>query len=394
MRIAILSVDHRPVRPASREWTAAPAVHVAELAAALAARGHDVRVYTRRLSPSQPEVKTGADGVTTVAVPAEEPDVFGQWLDGSWRDGWAPDVVHAHALPSAVAAMVARKLTSRPTVVTFHGQQEGDAAAIAGTADAVVALTRAEAHGVRRLGAAPANVSVISPGVDSARFVPEGRSWARRRTHRVLAVGQLVAANGFAAAVAALPELPDTELVVVGRPRPPSSGLGAHAAELRALAVNHGVHEHLRLTGAAPYADMPGWYRSADLLVCTPEHASFSRAAVEAMACGLPVVATGPVEGVADGVTGRIVPPERLAGTLAELLADHETRRAYGLAALQRARAHFDWAEAARRTVETYERTRTQHALSATSSQAQRDRSAVAASLAHDNRTAAAELAA
>jgi D-inositol-3-phosphate glycosyltransferase len=363
MRIAIVSVDHRPVRPASREWTAAPAVHVTELAGALARLGHDVRVYTRRVNPSQPEVKAGADGVTTVAVPEEEGDAFGQWLDAAWRDGWAPDVVHAHALPSAVAAMVARKRTSRPTVVTFHGQEDGDAAAIAGTADAVVALCRAEAHGVRRLGAAPANVSVIPPGVDTARFTPEGRAWSRRRTHRVLAVGQLVAASGFAAAITALPELPDTELVVVGRPRPPSNGLGPHAAELRALAVNHGVHEHLRLTGAAPYADMPGWYRSADLLVCTPERGSFSRAAIEAMACGIPVVATGLIEPVADGVTGRIVPPEALAGTIGELLADADLRRSYGAAGVERARGAYDWTVAARRTVETYERTRTQHAL-------------------------------
>ncbi|BCB90232.1 hypothetical protein Psuf_075450 [Phytohabitans suffuscus] len=270
MRIAILSVDHRPVRPASRDWTAAPAVHVTELAAALAALGHDPRIYTRRANPSQPEVRTGADGVTTVAVPADESDVFGQWLDAVWGDGWAPDVVHAHTLTSAVAAMVARKLTSRPTVVTFHGEDEGDAAATAGTADAVVALCGAEADGVRRLGAAPASVCVVPPGVDTTRFAPEGRAWARRRTHRVLAVGQLVAPNGFAAAVDALPELPDTELVVVGRPRPPSNGLGPHAADLRALAVNHGVHEQLRLTGAAPYGDMPGWYRSADIVVCTP----------------------------------------------------------------------------------------------------------------------------
>jgi glycosyltransferase involved in cell wall biosynthesis len=203
--------------------------------------------------------------------------------------------------------------------------------------------------------------------VDIGRFAPEGRAWVRRRTHRVLAVGQLVAASGFAAAVDALPELPDTELVVVGRPRPPSNGLGPHAAELRAIAVNHGVHEHLRLTGSAPYADMPGWYRSADLLVCTPEHASFSRAAIEAMACGIPVVATAGgalAEVVTDRVTGRLVAPDQLAGTIRELLADADLRRAYGAAGTERVRHDYDWAVAARRTVETYERAMTRHALS------------------------------
>jgi glycosyltransferase involved in cell wall biosynthesis len=202
--------------------------------------------------------------------------------------------------------------------------------------------------------------------VDTTRFTPEGRAWARRRTHRVLAVGQLVPSNGFATAIGTLPELPDTELVVVGRPRPPSNGLGQHAAELRAIAVNHCAHEHLRLTGAAPYGDMAGWYRSADLLVCTPEHASFSRAAIEAMACGIPVVATvGGALGeiVTDGFTGRLVPPERLAGTIRELLADPDQRRAYGTAAAEWVRGGYDWTVTALRTVETYERTRTQHAL-------------------------------
>jgi D-inositol-3-phosphate glycosyltransferase len=409
MRIAVVSVDQRPLRAGSRDWVTGSAVHLTELAAALARLGHDVRVYTRRSSPSQPEQTTDATGVTIVNVPIGPPhpahpgeqlchlNPFGQWLDRSWRLGWAPDVVHAHAWPSAVAALVAKKLTSRPTVVTFHGvaaepphgHSQGDERvaafrwrveqAAASGADAVVELSHSDAHRVRRLGIPRAKVTVIPPGVDTTQFQPTGRAWSRRRTHRILAVGQLVPSNGFADTVAALPDLPDTELVIIGRPPPPSRGLGPHAAALRASAINTGAHDRLRLTGAVPYRDMPGWYRSADLLVCTPSHASLSRAALEAMACGVPVMAAaagGLSEAVADGTVGRLIPPgspAQLVATIQALLTDPDLRGAYGLAGIERARLEYSWQQAAQRTLDTYRRALGHHAA------APREREAAAA---------------
>ncbi|MEH1127009.1 glycosyltransferase [Micromonospora sp. CPCC 206061] len=395
MRIAVVSVDQRPLRAGSRDWITGSAVHMTELSAALARLGHDVRVYTRRSSPSQPEQATDADGITLVnapigpartAHPGEQLchlNPFGQWLDRSWRDDWAPDVVHAHTWPSAVAALVAKKMTSRPTVVTFHGVAEplgdhgqGDRVAAfrrrveqaaAGEADAVLALSHSDAHHMRRLGIPRTKVSVIPPGVDTAQFQPSGPAWNRRRPHRILAVGQLIPSNGFADTVAALPGLPDTELVIIGRPPPPSRGLGPHAAALRASAVNTGTHDRLRLTGAVPYRDMPGWYRSADLLVCTPSHASLNRAALEAMACGVPVMAAatgGLSEAVTDGTVGRLIPPgspAQLVATIHALLTDPELRGAYGLAGIERARLEYSWHQAAQRTLDTYRRTLGHH---------------------------------
>jgi D-inositol-3-phosphate glycosyltransferase len=390
MRIAVISVDHRPLRTGGRDWATGPAVHVTELSAALAGLGHDVRVYTTRSSPSQHEQTTDAAGVTVVNVPVGPPlpaqpgeqlwhlNPFGQWLDQSWRQGWAPDVVHAHAWPAAVAALVAKKMIDRPTVVTFHGPSADDPSAgfrcrveqtAADMADAVVALSRWDAHNLRGLGFAPAKVSVIQPGVDTARFAPDGPAWARRHTHRILAVGQLVTHNGFADTIAALPDLPDTELVIVGRPPPPSRGLGPHAAQLRAIAINSGAHAQLRLAGAATYTDMPGWYRSADLLVCTPRHTSLGRAAVEAMACGVPVVANaagGLSDTVTDGVTGRLIPPgppPQLTEAIRALLADPDLRRRYGTAGAERAHRQHRWRDVAQRTLDVYHHTRSHHSL-------------------------------
>lgn len=392
MRIAVVSVDQRPLRAAGRDWVTGASVHMAELCASLAGLGHDVRVYTRRSSPSQPAESTDATGVTVVNAPVGPPrpprageqlchlSAFGQWLDRSWRHGWAPDVVHAHTWPSAVAALVAKRMTSRPTVVTFHGvatdPPDHDRAAafrrrveqaMAGEADAVVALSHSDAHRLRHFGVPRAKVSVIPPGVDTARFQPAGPAWPRRRAYRILAVGQLITSNGFADTVATLPELPDTELVIVGRPPPPSRGLGAYAAALRASAINAGSHDRLRLTGAVPYRDMPGWYRSADLLVCTPSHASLNRAALEAMACGVPVMAAavgGLSEAVADGTVGRLIPPgstAQLAATIQALLTDRALRGAYGQAGAARARQEYTWQQAAQRTLDAYRRTVSHH---------------------------------
>ncbi|MCW6005276.1 glycosyltransferase [Micromonospora sp. CPCC 205371] len=142
-------------------------VHMTELSASLARLGHDVRVYTRRSSPAQPAQTTDATGITVVNVPIGEPrpprpgeqlchlDPFGRWLDRSWGDDWAPDVVHAHTWPSAVAALVAKKMTSRPTVVTLHGvaadptPDDGQAGRAAAFRRRVALCAAAEADAVR-----------------------------------------------------------------------------------------------------------------------------------------------------------------------------------------------------------------------------------------------------
>jgi len=388
MRIAMVTVDVRPVGAYQKDTPIGPAVHVTELAAELAGEGHDVRVYARRCSPSQPDRLDHPNGYTVVNVPVGRPELllpkdqlsyprpFGEYLAQSWCDGWSPDVVHAHGWAGGVAALTARKEHGRPTVLTLHSigaEPTGTAGAFRASmeratgamADAVVALSRAEARDLRRIGVHPRRLTVAPSGVDSALFAPTGRAWARKPdVHRVLAVGQLVEHNGFADIVGALGDLPDTEVVIVGRPTPPSNGLGPEATRLRAIAVNNRVHQRLRLAGGVPYPDMPGWYRSADLLVCAPQCTPFGRSAVEAMACGIPVVAMavgGLRDTVLDGVTGQLIPPAS-AGTLARvvrgLLTDAALRRRYGLAGVDRARRHYGWSTAAQAVTEVYEKVR------------------------------------
>jgi D-inositol-3-phosphate glycosyltransferase len=393
MRIAMVSVDVRPVGAYHRDTPTGPAVHVTELAAGLAALGHDVRIYARRCSPTQPDQVRTDTGVTVVNAPIGDPRLllpqeqlsvpnpFGRWLAETWQDGWSPDVVHGHGWPGGVAALTARGVRHRPTTVTLHGIGSADQLRSPGTttatfrcaleraigtaADSVVALSRAEAHTLGRLGVPLQRLTVVPSGVDSEHFGPTGPSWARKPdTHRVLAVGALAEHSGFADVVGALDDLPDTEVVILGRPAPPSRGLGPEAARLRAIAVNSRVHQRLRLAGGVPYGDMPGWYRSADVLVCAPWCTPFSRAAVEAMACGVPVVAVavgGLRDTVLDGVTGQLIPPLRpssLAQVVGGLLADAPRRRRYGAAGVQRARSLYAWSAVAQSVAEVYERIR------------------------------------
>jgi hypothetical protein len=107
-------------------------------------------------------------------------------------------------------------------------------------------------------------------------------------------------------------------------------------------------------------ADLPALYRSADLVVNVPWYEPFGIVPLEAMACGVPVVASavgGLVDTVVDGVTGAHVPPRRpslLAATLAALLADPPRRATLGAAGARRARRRYGWDRIARSTLEVY----------------------------------------
>jgi D-inositol-3-phosphate glycosyltransferase len=133
MRIAMISEHASPLADLGGPDAGGQNTHVADLSAALAARGHDVRVYTRRDAPDLPATVHTESGYAVVHVPAGPARAlpkdellphmadFGSWLPGHWRDdGWRPDVVHAHFWMSGVAALAAARLTGVPVTVTYH----------------------------------------------------------------------------------------------------------------------------------------------------------------------------------------------------------------------------------------------------------------------------------
>ncbi len=158
----------------------------------------------------------------------------------------------------------------------------------------------------------------------------------------------------------ALAALPDAELVVAGGPDRDQLDADPEARRLREQARDLGVADRVDLRGRVARADLPALYRSADLVVCTPWYEPFGIVPLEAMGCGVPVVASavgGLLDTVVDGTTGLHVPPRRpdlLADAVRELLDDGPRRRRMGRAAARRARL-YSWRRVAAATQRVYE---------------------------------------
>jgi glycosyltransferase involved in cell wall biosynthesis len=378
MKIALVSEHASPLAAVGGEDAGGQNVHVDALARALARRGHDVVVHTRRDSSDLPRRVRVARGVTVhhvdagPAQPLPKDDLlpwmgdFAAELAGSWRQE-RPDVVHAHFWMSALASLDAAPAAGVPVAVTFHalGSVKRRHQGLADTSpagrveheqsvlqrcDHVVATARDEVSELTALGLDPARCSVVPCGVDLARFTPAGARAARGPArYRLVALGRLVPRKGVEDAVRALTMLPDTELVVAGGPPTQLLGQDPEARRLRALAAGLGVSDRVQLLGAVDRAEAPALLRSADVAVCLPWYEPFGIVPLEAMASGVPVVGTavgGLLDTVVPGVTGLLVGPRRpaeVAGAVRELL-EHPGRRAeMGRAGASRARTRYSW---------------------------------------------------
>ncbi|MCU7727530.1 glycosyltransferase [Actinoplanes sp. KI2] len=391
MRIAMISEHASPLATLGGVDAGGQNIHVAQLSAALAADGHDVRVYTRRDSTDLPEVVPLGDGVEVVHVPAGPPaalpkdellphmGAFGRRLAADWRRTWKPDVAHAHFWMSGLATVTASGELGVPVLQTFHAlgsvkrRHQGAAdtsppqriayeRALGRAVDRVVVQCHDEIGELLRMGVPRSRMALVPSGVNTAAFRPDGPAVPRRAGyHRILTVARLVERKGVEDLIRALPRVPAAELVVVGGPPGGELAADPYARRLSALASDCAVGDRVRLVGAVPAHEMPAWYRSADLLAATPWYEPFGLTVLEAMACGVPVVASavgGLVDTVVDGVTGELVAardPAGLARTLHRLLHDETRRLSYGAAAQDRAAEAYSWPRIARRLTAVYE---------------------------------------
>ncbi|MFI9454748.1 glycosyltransferase [Amycolatopsis sp. NPDC052450] len=390
MRIAMVSEHASPLAALGGADAGGQNVHVAELSAALSRQGHDVTVYTRRENRRVPATVETPDGYRVVHVaagparklPKDEllPHMgeFGRVLRSRWTKD-RPDVVHAHFWMSGLASVLAAKDLGIPVTQTFHAlgvvkrryQGKNDTSPaermrlermIAKQADRVIATCSDEVFELVRMGLPRSRASVVPCGVDLNKFTPDGERAPRTAAHRIVSVGRLVPRKGFDLAIAALASLPDTELVIAGGP---DSGPLTEAPEVRrllAIADRLGVTDRVRLPGLVSREQMPALLRSADAVVCTPWYEPFGIVPLEAMACGVPVVATavgGLTDTVVDGVTGLLVPPrnpKELAGALRRLLNDASACESFGIAGADRVRARYSWDRVAADTLRAYGR--------------------------------------
>jgi glycosyltransferase involved in cell wall biosynthesis/phosphoheptose isomerase len=391
MRIAMVSEHASPLAALGGVDAGGQNVHVATLARAVARRGAEVVVHTRRDASGLPDRVQMAPGVVVHHVdagPAEElpkdallehMPAFANELVSAWSSE-RPDVVHAHFWMSGHAALMAACEVPVPVVQTFHAlgvvkrRYQGDKDTsppqrlaierdIVRRVDEIVATCTDEVFELVRLGASRTKLAVVPCGVDLTLFDPEGPRERRRRGYlRLLCVGRLVERKGIGNVIEALAELSGVELVVAGGP--PSGRLDgdSEVQRLRAIAKRCGVADRVDLRGRVEHADLARLLRSADAVVCAPWYEPFGIVPLEAMACGVPVVASavgGMIDTVVDGVTGvHVAPrdPERLAAALRDLLGHPERRAAYGRAGVRRARRLYDWGRVATATLDVYAR--------------------------------------
>lgn len=329
-----------------------PTDHIEQSAAAYEREGHDVAIYSRRGSTSE-------DAVAFMNRLARQ-------LDDVWA-GSRPDVVHAFDWAYGVAAQLAARRHGIPTVQTFAprsahrppGSTDGGQRAKLETLLAVNASWLAprcteEMFTLLRLGAKRSRMSVLGRGVDVDTFVALDEA-ASRNGATVAVFGDDPVADGLAMAIRALRGVAAARLLVVGN---------ADTSRLQKLARSCGVADRIRFAAAVPYAELPDLLAGVDVVACPPPEPPHRSLALEAMAAGVPVVATATgelVDLVVHDVTGLLVMPgnaAELATALRRLLADPFRRRGMGMAGRNRAASRFGWDQIATESLAIYERLR------------------------------------
>ncbi|NUO60056.1 MAG: glycosyltransferase [Hamadaea sp.] len=394
LRVALVSEHASPLAQLGGVDAGGQNIHVAALATALARRGHEVEVFTRRDDPEPPET-VEAGGFRVVHVPAGPPHPvprddllpymteFGEWLAARWT-GAPPDVVHSHYWMSGVAAMRAGAGAPEegrlPLVTTFHAlgtvkrrlpgladtspiEREELEPLVAHRADRVIAQSADEVGELLKIGLGRGQIAVVPSGVDLDRFRP-GPGGPRLRspeeTPRILSVGRMVPRKGFLDLIKALRRVPGAYLTIAGGPAKERLREDPVARRLVETAEGLGVADRVELLGGVPNDRMPELYRSHDLLACTPAYETFGMTPLEAMACGTPVVAYavgGLADSVAHGVSGLLVAPgdvDGLAKAIRELLTVEPRRYAYAVAGMSQAQARYPWPRVAEQVEAVY----------------------------------------
>jgi D-inositol-3-phosphate glycosyltransferase len=387
-RLAVLSMHTSPLAQPGTGDGGGMNVYVRQLSAALARSGVECDVYTRAESPDQAAVVAVEPGLRVHHVAAgplaemakeELPAVVDEFTDGvlaRMEGGHPADAISANYWLSGLAGHALKHRLDLPLVSTFHTlarvKAEGDddpgrrtraELEVMGCSDAVLASCTVEAAQIASLyDADPGRIEIVPPGVDHAFFSPGHRPQARRALGleaggpMLLFVGRIQALKGLDVAVQALaqltPSFPDSFLVVVGGPSGPG---GADEVErIARLAADLGLADRVRLVAPQPHERLSTFYRAADVCLVPSRSESFGLVALEAAACGTPVVASavGGLRTLVDhGRTGFLVDgrdPADFAAFTSELLHHPQLARDVGRRAAERARA-YTWSGAAER---------------------------------------------
>jgi D-inositol-3-phosphate glycosyltransferase len=404
-RLAVLSFHTSPLVQPGTGDSGGMNVYVRELVSALAQAGVSCDVYTRAWAPDLPAEVAVEPGFRVVHVEAGRPGAvlkedlaslvpaFARGVVEAVRATGDTDALHANYWLSGVAGHSAKHELGLPLVSTFHtlarvkadgadpeaGERVHAEARVVACSDAILAnCTEEAADLVHHYDADPARIEIVAPGVEHAFFSPGDRDGARAALgwsepgrisvlggqgatqHPVLLfVGRIQPLKGLGVAVRTLAMLadPSAELVVVGGPSGPEGP--AELERVVALVDELGLRPRVRFVDPQPHHLLSTWYRAADVVLVPSRSESFGLVALEAAACGRPVVAAA-VGGlrtiVEDGTTGFLVEgrqAEAYAARVDQLIAEPSLAADMGRQAARRARG-YTWSTAAARLRRLY----------------------------------------
>jgi D-inositol-3-phosphate glycosyltransferase len=407
--IAMLSVHTSPLATLGGKETGGMNVYVRDLTRELSRTGINVDVFTRSQDPATPRIQAlGQQGrVIQVKAGPEQPynknnifyhlDEFEAGVQAHVHASRVTyDIIYGHYWLSGLVASSLRRIWDIPIVQMFHtlaemknrvaqtpeeresGQRVNCEGEIMRFADQLIAATPLEKNQMSWLyGADPQKISIVPPGVDLERFKPMDQRQAREylgippHHQMILFVGRIQPLKGIDTLIRALalarerePALAETICVSIigGDPNPDSEVEQSEFARLESLRAELGIGDMVTFLGAKDQDTLVYYYAAAEIVVMPSHYESFGMVALEAMACGTPVIASdvgGLSFSIEDGYNGYRVPerdPHALADKIILLLKHRVLRDQLGEQArlwVQR----YSWVNVAGEILEVFEQT-------------------------------------
>lgn len=390
-RVAVISLHTSPLLQPGSGDSGGMNVYVREIVSSLAQAGVECITYTRADREGLPAEVLVEPNHTVVFVEAGPhhlpkealPEVVDEFTDRvleHLRSIGGADVVHANYWLSGVAAHRIKHELDIPFVSTFHtlarvkaeggdpepGWRDRAEAELVNCADAIcVSCVEEELQFRHHYGDPQGQIEIVAPGVEHALFGPGDQRGARAAiglphdVPMVLFVGRIQPLKGPDVAIRALRALdrPDARLVIVGGAS--GSEGGGELERVHQLVDELGLHDRVSFVPPQPHHILSSYYRAADVVIVPSRSESFGLVALEAAACGVPVVASavGGLQSLVDhGETGFLVAerdPRRFADAIARILDDPLLAASMSVAAAERA-SRYTWGFAAARLRRLY----------------------------------------
>ncbi|MEH2272167.1 MAG: glycosyltransferase [Nostoc sp.] len=394
---ALISVHGDPTSEIGKEGAGGQNVYVRELGLALAKRGCQVDMFTRREYPDQEEIVELAPGCRTIrlnAGPAKFitrnelfeylPEFVEAWLNFQQQTGRSYALIHTNYWLSAWVGLELKSRLGLPQVHTYHSigavkyrnvENPPQIAAIRHCvenaileqADYVISTSPQEAEDLRQLISQYGRIKVIPCGINTEHFGSVSKEVARRQlgidadSQIILYVGRFDPRKGVETLVKACANLPSAfQLYLVGGSREDGADF-QEQQRIQTLVNDLGLEAVTVFTGRISQALLPAYYAAGDICVVPSYYEPFGLVAIEAMAAGTPVIASnvgGLQHTVVHGETGFLVPPrdfKALAIAIHSLLRSPTLKESYGNAAQNWVQSRFSTQGVAAQVHELYQ---------------------------------------